>query len=166
MMSLTNKIKKILNLFKKIYHQKILKRKYYRIGSCVKCGCCCENIYVRHHNKLIKTQEEFEQIKCDDNYSFYKHISIIGQDDFGLIFACDRFDKEKRICTRHKKRPSICRNYPSEEIFSFGAQLQEGCGFSFEPIESFSEVYQKVCKKPVKVFDEFVEDGTWEEFEN
>jgi len=149
--------KKILKNIKKIYHLKILKKRYYRLGKCLKCGSCCENIYVRHNGTVIKTQDEFNEILKNDSYSFYKHISIIGQDEFGLIFECNRFDKAKRICTNHKNRPSICRNYPSEEIFSFGAQLQEKCGFRFEPIENFNEVFSKVCKKPIKEFELFDE---------
>ena len=146
-------LKKIVKKIKKFYCLKILKKKYFRTGKCLKCGCCCENIYVRHNGQVIKTKEEFEEIKQNDSYSFYQHISIVSQDDFGLIFECNRFDKEKRICTNHKKRPSICRNYPSEEIFSFGACLQEQCGFKFEPIESFEEVFCKICKKPIKEFE-------------
>lgn len=138
---------KIFEKIKKYYHLKVLKRKYYRLGKCVKCGCCCENIYVRHKGKVIQTQEEFEQIKKTDNYSFYKHITPINKDDFGLIFSCDKFDKEKRLCKDHKHRPSICKNYPSEEIFSFGAQLQDKCGFYFTPIVSFDEVMKKISKK-------------------
>lgn len=138
---------KIFEKIKKYYHLKVLKRKYYRLGKCAKCGCCCENIYVRHKGKVIQTQEEFEQIKKTDNYSFYKHITPINKDDFGLIFSCDKFDKEKRLCKDHKHRPSICKNYPSEEIFSFGAQLQDKCGFCFTPIVSFDEVMKKISKK-------------------
>ena len=151
----------ILNSFfkkiKKFYHLKILKRKYYRIGKCAQCGCCCENIYVRHNGQVIKTKEEFLNIQKTDNYSFYKHINIINQDDFGLVFACNKFDKEKRLCTDHKNRPSICRNYPSEEIYSFGAQLQDKCGFRFEPIEKFDEVFKRISKQPVKCFQEFID---------
>ena len=162
MMFLNNFLYKI----KKFYHLKILKRKYFRYGKCAKCGCCCENIYVRHGKKIIETQEEFEQIKQVDLYSFYQHISITGKDEFGLIFECNRFDKEKRICKNHKKRPPICINYPSEEIFMMGAQLKEGCGYRFEPIEKFDEVFKKVCSKPVKEFQELIEDKTWDEFKN
>ena len=147
------KIKKILEGLKKQYYLKILKRKYYRLGKCDKCGCCCENIYVWHKSSVIKTQEEFEEIKKVDSYSFYQHIKVVGKDDFGLIFECEKFDKVKRICKEHKKRPSICKNYPSEQIFSFGAQLQEKCGYRFEPIEKFSEIYAKICKKPPKNFE-------------
>ena len=147
--------KKLYEKFKKFYHLKILKRRYYRLGKCALCGCCCENIYVRHNGKVILDENEFKKIQETDSYSFYKHITIIGKDDFGLIFSCDKFDKEKRLCKDHKNRPSICKNYPSEEIFSFGAQLQDKCGFSFEPIEKFSEIFSKVSKLPVKHFEEF-----------
>ena len=147
-------LKKIFEKIKKFYHLKILKKRYYRFGSCSQCGCCCENIYVRHNGKVILNEEEFENIKITDNYCFYKHITIIGKDDFGLIFSCNKFDKEKRLCTDHKNRPSICKNYPSEEIFSFGAQLQDKCGYSFEPIEKFDEIFKKVSKQPVKCFEE------------
>ena len=147
-------LRKIFEKIKKNYHLKILKKKYYRRGKCTMCGCCCENIYVRHNGSVILDEAEFENIKNTDDYSFYQHISIIGKDDFGLIFSCDKFDKEKRLCKDHKKRPSICRNYPSEEIFSFGASLQDKCGFSFEPIESFEEVFKKVSKKKPKQFEQ------------
>ena len=146
-MTLFNKIKKIFYLY-------ILKRKYYRSGSCSKCGACCENIYIRHNSKIIQTKEEFEKIKENDDYSFYKHVDIVGSDDFGLIFSCNKFDKDKRLCKDHKHRPSICRKYPSEQIFSFGAQLQDKCGFKFKPIQSFDEVLQKISKKSVKSFEE------------
>ena len=148
-MILLNKIKEKI---KRFYHLKILRKKYYRLGKCAQCGCCCENIYVRHQGKVIQTQEEFEEIKKTDDYSFYQHITIINKDDFGLVFSCDKFDKEKRLCTDHKNRPSICKNYPSEEIFSFGAQLQDKCGYKFEPIIPFCEIYEKISKKETKTY--------------
>ena len=144
----------LFSFFKKQYHLKILKRRYYRFGNCLKCGSCCENIYVRHSNKIIQTEEEFEEIKKQDNYSFYRHIEIIDKDEFGLIFACQKYDKEKKLCKNHKKRPSICSNYPSEEIFMMGACLKEGCGYRFEPIEKFDEIFKKISKKPVKNFEQ------------
>ena len=159
-------LKKIKKLIKKYYHLYVLRRRYYRHGKCLCCGCCCENIYVRHGKNIIKTKEEFEQIKKTDDYLFYQIIEVIGQDDFGLIFECTMFDKEKRLCKNHKNRPPICVNYPSEEIFKMGACLKDGCGYSFEPIEKFSEVFNKISKKPVKNFENSLNDVTWEEFKN
>lgn len=137
----------LIEKIKKLYYLKILKRKYYRKGKCLRCGACCRNIYVRHEKDVIKTQEEFETIKKNSDYKFYHQIEVIGQDDFGLIFECTKFDKEKKLCKDHKNRPQICRSYPREEIFMLGAQLQEDCGYSFEPIEKFSEVLDRVLKK-------------------
>ena len=166
MIFLNNLLKSLFKKIKKFYHLKILKRKYYRLGKCAKCGRCCENIYVRHNNNVIQNEDEFENIKKTDDYSFYKHITVIGKDDFGLIFSCNKFDKEKKLCTDHKNRPPICKNYPSEEIFSFGAQLQNNCGYQFEPIEKFNEVFARISKQPLKKFEEFKEDPTWEKFKN
>lgn len=153
-MTLCSLFDSLFKKIKKFYYLKILKKKYYKFGTCLKCGCCCENIYVRHDGKVIKEIAEFERIKEIDPYSFYKHITVVGVDEFGLLFSCNKFDKEKRLCTDHKNRPSICRNYPSEEIFSFGASLQKKCGFRFEPIESFNEVFARVSKHPSKTFEE------------
>ena len=153
-----SKISLIGSKIKKLYHKHILKRKYFRHGKCKMCGACCQNIYVRHSNKIIESQEEFDKIRECDDYSFYKHIEVVGKDDFGLIFSCNKFDKDKKLCTDHKNRPPICRNYPSEEIFSFGACLQDDCGYSFTPIESFEEVFNKVLKRPVKNFEEYKEE--------
>ena len=36
----------------------ILKRKYYRIGSCNACGQCCQKIYVKH-KQIIQTEAEY-----------------------------------------------------------------------------------------------------------
>ena len=114
------------------------------------CGACCRNIYVRHDENVIKTEEEFKKIQDTETYSFYQHIKVIDKDDFGLIFECEKFDKEKNLCKDHKKRPPICKNYPSEEIFKMGACLKDDCGYYFEPIESFEEVFKKISKKPQK----------------
>ena len=146
-----------LNKLKQFYYSKVLKKKYFRTGECRKCGACCRNIYVRHKNKIIQTEEEFENIKKYDDYIFYKIVKVIGKDDFGLIFECTKFDKEKNLCTNHKNRPPICKNYPSEEIFSFGACLEDNCGYFFTPVISFEEVFKKVCKKPVKDFSKLIE---------
>ena len=150
-------LRKLFEYLKKQYHLKILKRRYFRHGSCKMCGECCRNIYVRHGKDIIKTVEQFEEIKKNDDYVFYKHIKVIGSDEFGLIFECEKFDKEKKLCSDHKNRPPICRNYPSEQIFKMGATLKDDCGYWFVPIEKFDEVFKKVMKKPVKIFEEFKE---------
>ena len=39
---------------KKFIHKHILKRNYYRVGSCNRCGACCSKIYVNHKKDIIK----------------------------------------------------------------------------------------------------------------
>lgn len=136
---------KIYNSIKKFFYLKILKRKYYRIGSCKGCGKCCENIYVNHGKKgFIKTEEEFYRLRL--SHSFYRGLIIIGSDELGLTFRCKHLDPKTRKCTMHFFRPLICRNYPMEEIFKMGGILTEECGFRFVPIESFNEVLLKLSK--------------------
>ena len=133
---------------KKFIHKYILKRNYYRYGNCNRCGACCSKIYVNHKKDIIKTEEEFEKLK--KLHPFYTYIEIIDKDENGLVFKCNKFDKEKRICTIHKIRPGICRRYPSEQIFKMGAVMSEDCGFYFKPIESFKEVFNREVKKHKK----------------
>ena len=144
----------MLNYLKKQFYLKILKRNYFKKGVCKKCGRCCHNIYVRHDYKTIKTKEEFEKIKSQDGSTFYKNVEVVGVDDFGLLFSCKMYDPIKKLCKHHRFRPLICRKYPDEAIFKMGAQLKEDCGYYFEPIESFKEVYLKISKKPFKNFDQ------------
>ena len=144
----------IFNFFKKQFHMKILKRSYYKKGECKLCGRCCHNIYVRHDYKVIQNESEFEKIKNEDGSSFYQNVEVVGCDDFGLLFSCKMYDKERKLCKNHWFRPLICRKYPDEAIFKMGATLKEDCGYYFEPIESFKEVYKKTSKKPIKNFDQ------------
>lgn len=139
-------LNKINDAVKKFFHIYILKRKYYRYGNCLKCGACCKNIYIRHKNIIIKNEKDFIDLKNNDDYPFWNNIEIIGKDELGLIFKCKLFDEKNNLCSNHKKRPGICRNYPSEEIFSMGAALKEGCGYCFKPIISFEEVLKKTLK--------------------
>ena len=132
---------------KRFIHKYILGRKYYRSGQCACCGECCTHIYVRHAKDVIKTEEEFEQLK--HQHSFYTYLKVIGVDETGLIFECQNL-KEDKTCAIHNMRPGICRRYPQEEIFLMGGALKEGCGYKFTPIDSFETVLQKVKKKNKK----------------
>lgn len=130
---------------KKFFYKYILRRTYYRYGHCNRCGACCTKIYVNSRKSMIKSEEEFEKLK--NLHPFYSYLEIIGKDENGLVFKCNKFDKEKRICTIHKSRPGICRRYPSEIIFKMGAVMSENCGYSFEPIDKFKDVLNGLMKK-------------------
>ena len=129
---------------KKFIYKYILRRKYFRYGHCVRCGACCSKIYVNHQKGIIKSEEEFNKLK--KLHPFYTYIEIIDKDDNGLVFKCNKFDKEKHICTIHKFRPGICRRYPSEIILKMHGVMHENCGFYFKPIDKFSDVLDKAKK--------------------
>ncbi len=133
---------------KKIFYKYILRRKYYRYGKCNRCGDCCSKIYVNHKKDTIKTIEEFEKLK--NLHPFYTFLEVIDKDSNGLVFKCNKFDKDKHICTIHKLRPGICRRYPSEIILNMNGVMSDKCGFYFKPIDSFEEVLKKQINKTKK----------------
>ncbi len=129
---------------KKYFYLYVLKRKYYRVGSCNACGRCCQKIYVKHRN-IIQTEEEFEKLKTQ--HEFYTFLKVVDKDETGLVFECENLDKETKKCKIHKRRPGICRRYPQEELFGMGGTLAEHCGYKLVPIESFEEVFDRVSKR-------------------
>ena len=78
-------LKKIYKTLKKWYYLYILRRKYYRTGSCNACGRCCQKIYVKHET-VIQTEKEFERLK--KMHSFYTYLKVVGKDETGLVFEC------------------------------------------------------------------------------
>lgn len=132
---------------KKWFYLYVLKRKYYRVGSCNACGRCCQKIYVKH-KQVIQTEAEFERLKRQ--HSFYTYLKVVDKDETGLVFECENLDKETKKCKIHGKRPGICRRYPQEELFNMGGTLAEHCGYKLIPIESFEEVFDRVKQKQKK----------------
>ncbi len=130
---------------KKFFLKYLLKKKYYREGSCNGCGACCTHIYVKHMKGVVKTEEEFNKLKL--LHPFYTYLKIIGEDETGLFFECTNLDIETKKCKIHKKRPGICRRYPQEEIFLLGGTLKDDCGYRFIPIDKFEDVLSKIKKK-------------------
>ena len=145
------KFKLTLKKLKAWYFTKILRKTYYRVGSCNMCGRCCEKIYVKHGKRVIDDEDFFNKLKTMHN--FYDGLTCIGKDETGLIFRCNHLDQETRKCKIHKKREKICRDYPQEELFSFGGTMGEDCGYKFVPIISFDEVMAKVSKSEPKTFE-------------
>ena len=128
-------------LLKKIFYKYVLKRTYYRYGKCSRCGDCCSKIYVNHKKGIIKTEDEF--LKLKKLHPFYTFLEIVDKDNNGLVFKCNKFDKEKSICTIHRFRPSICRRYPSEKILKMHGVMSEKCGFYCKRVGSFEEILKK-----------------------
>lgn len=130
---------------KKFIHKYILKRQYYRTGQCNRCGDCCSKIYVNHQKGMIKDEETFEKLR--NLHPFYTYLEIVDKDENGLVFKCNKFDKEKRICTIHKFRSGICRRYPSEVILKMNGVMSENCGYKFTPIDTFEDVLNNLRNK-------------------
>lgn len=141
---------KFIEAYKKLVLKYILNKKYIRSGKCNMCGACCEKIYVRHIKSVIKDEEEFKKLRF--LHPFYTYLEVVDKDDLGLVFKCNNFDKQLKICKIHKKRPGICRRYPAEAIFSMGAYLSDNCGYSFTPIDKFADVLEKE-RKNYKISD-------------
>lgn len=137
-------MQRLVSFITKFINKDILRRTYYRKGQCNRCGLCCQRIYVRHKKSVIKSEDEFKKLMR--LHPFYTYLEVIDNDELGLVFKCNKFDKDNKICTIHTDRPGICRRYPSEQIFSMGAMLSEDCGYYFEPIETFDMVFDKVRK--------------------
>ena len=95
-------LKDIKQKIRKFIYLHILRKKYYRTGSCNACGRCCQKIYVKHKD-VIKTEEEFK--KLQRLHPFYTYLTIIDKDETGLVFECSNLDKETHRCKIHKKRP-------------------------------------------------------------
>ena len=89
-------------------------------------------------------QEEFERLK--PHHFFYSYLNVVGKTESGLIFECGKLDKEKGVCTVYKHRALICRQYPLEDIFMMGGVISDHCGYKFEPINSFEEIFAQVKK--------------------
>ncbi len=130
--------------FKKFFALKILGKQYIRTGQCNTCGKCCQEIYIRHGNGIINEEEQFERLKT--MHYFYGYLKVIDKTETGLVFACTKVDKETGKCTAYNTRALLCRVYPQEEIFMMGGSIAEECGYKFEPIEKFDEVFNKIKK--------------------
>ncbi len=129
---------------KKFYYKYILRKKYIRTGACLKCGQCCRNIYIKHDRKVLADENDFYKLNQKGKYLDFE---IMGKDETGLIFKCKLLDEQTKLCKNHKARDFICRRYPQEEIFSFSAKLADGCGYKFEPIESFEDVLKHISRR-------------------
>lgn len=139
---------KKLNQKIQVFVLKLLGKKYIRIGKCKQCGRCCQHIYVRHSKNIIKTEEEFKNLR--PQHFFYSYLEVIDKTETGLVFKCKMLNEEKGRCTAYKKRALICMQYPLEEIFMMGGTLSRDCGYRFVSLYKFKDILKKVQKKKSK----------------
>lgn len=118
----------------KFWIQKIRSPRYLKKGSCKQCGQCCRQITFRIKDKLITSEQEFEQLKKWQPY--YKNFIITGQDEGGtLLFTCKQLKENK--CSKHMTRSLFCRHYP------FGPETLDDCGYYFQSSQNFKTIFKR-----------------------
>ena len=105
---------------------KVYPKPYSITGKCKKRGICCRNIGIQLSDGLW----EYTYYKSFVRrwYEFVYNFEYIGSDndDQFLLFKC-RYLKDN-MCSIHKRRPYICRNYPLQRYFK-QPKLIPGCGY-------------------------------------
>lgn len=78
-------------------------------AGCAACGHCCDPVH-------LDPTVAFDLVLGDpDNPSvawFRDHFESVGISGSHLLFKCDAFDPNTRLCTAHERRPPICRGFP------------------------------------------------------
>ncbi|MEW5822571.1 MAG: YkgJ family cysteine cluster protein [Cyanobacteriota bacterium] len=135
-------------LKKKLFN--LLGIKHWRSGKCNKCGHCCRTITFRFPDKLLTRESEFEYLK--KQMPRFENFYISGKADNGvLLFTC-KFLTDDNKCGVYYMRSPFCRYYPhfDSKFIRMGGQPLEGCGFYYEPVVPFDEVFEKQKNKLVK----------------
>lgn len=120
----------IIDLLKSVYYEIksyfVPERIEYEVlGSCRKCGKCCEYMY----SYDTYTEKEFKIMQF--LFPQYKRFYIKGKDELGnLIFACKYITKEG-LCAVYDKRLSMCKKYPVKRL-NKPLKLHEDCGYYIE----------------------------------
>jgi Fe-S-cluster containining protein len=108
-------------------------------GSCNLCGRCCRRISLEAGGRWLRSEKEF--LRLVSRYPEYSRFSLIGKDAQGfLLFTCDWYDEESRICRDHDERLEICRNYPDIDLYFTGGAIHEGCGYRFSEVVPFAKI--------------------------
>lgn len=129
----------IQSINKLIY--RLMGKSYIREGKCNQCGACCTMILLFNQGKIVKNEEEFEQLK--DVFPEYERFYIRGRHpDGNPLFTC-KFLGDDGKCKDYQNRPLICREYPNEKILQTGGILVSTCGFRFVPVRDFNKVFDR-----------------------
>ena len=102
---------------------------YKRSGKCLQCGKCCRHVYLRDKGKIVSSFSDcLKLIKSDPqlNQFFVRGSNSDGE----LYFSCKYVGRDNE-CTKYKKRPLLCKTYPSLSMIQYGAVPKEDCGFFF-----------------------------------
>lgn len=96
-----------------------------RVGSCIKCGRCCQGFIFTKDEVIDRDKTRYYQLH---NVGIEKKD---GKTKFKITSPCKAFDPETKTCKAYKNRPVACMKYPTVEDFH-NKNMHEGCGFHFE----------------------------------
>ena len=120
------------------------KRAYLRAGRCRMCGRCCRNIGILLDGERIKDEKDFERLKEEEPE--YEIFTPNGRaSDGSIIFSCKM--QKGNVCTIHKNRPEICRDYPDLYLMYSGVELLKDCGYVLVAPFDFEEILKKEMEK-------------------
>ena len=146
-LNFTNLIDKI-----KIFILKLLRIRYLRRGKCKKCGNCCKTITFSIENSLVKDIKQFESLKRFVP-GIYEHFNVNKRNDNDtLLFTC-KYLNPNNTCKVYYFRSVYCILYPNlkSRYLDGGGETLPGCGYYYEPIESFNNVYNKLFCNSKKI---------------
>lgn len=84
-----------------------------RTGECGQCGKCCQYIQLPLARPLGPDETRWVEL--------HEGITVAGE-SIRIDTPCSAYDG---LCTIYENRPTICRQYPTQD-------LDEGCAYSFE----------------------------------
>jgi len=119
---------------------KLQGKRYFRTGSCTRCGECCRNMKLLYNGKIVETLEEFEElVKSDSSFAIFTP----SEGDGPLTFTCSHI-LNKGTCGIYGTRPESCRRYPDPvQMENHGGDMIEGCGFELHRVESFERIFSR-----------------------
>jgi hypothetical protein len=103
-------------------------------GRCKKCGRCCELLAMSMPTFAAKWSF-LKQVVCWYYQENYGMVFEGSPEEGRLLFRCTSLDGN-RLCTIYKRRPRICREYPSP-LNRDQPDIRSDCGFKVN----------SVCKK-------------------
>lgn len=112
---------------------KLFKPRYQIKGACKKRGICCKNIGISLHPRLMRNgiALRFIRLYYEFVYNFtYKTLHLPAG---AMLFRCNYL--KNNMCSIHRRRPFICRNYPMTYYYRRPSFLP-GCGYSLDAANS------------------------------
>ena len=122
------------------------KTEYIRMGSCRKCGKCCQLLAVKYPNCfnrspwLIRQVIKWQEFRCGFTHE--------GTEGNYLLYKCNLI-KPDNTCSIYKTRPRLCREYPKVKLFGRPYAFID-CGFYFvrrDGKPTFDEALHKASDK-------------------